>query len=174
MFNPCPTVEQYSRELMEALPRALRSAARQSDVDDAVQETAERFARNPQAVMEAFPVPAEFAWATARHSWIGHCRRQAAQRGEGWLGGREVSVGNDALLEVADKESVEWSVECQMEVSRVLAYESAGDREALYRVHGLGQEVQQVADELGVRRETLSRRLSSARKHARSAAGALT
>lgn len=173
MHNPCPTVEQYSRELMEVLPRALRAAARHGDVDDAVQEIAERFARNPQGVMEAFPAPADFAWATARNSWIGHCRRQAAQRGEGWLRSREVSVGTDSLVGLPDTESVEWRVECKMEADRVLAHEPVGDRALLFRVHGMGHEIQQVAGEFGVRRETLSRRLSSARAHARLAAGAV-
>jgi RNA polymerase sigma factor (sigma-70 family) len=194
MTNPTPIdLETYAAAVLREAVRLLGRRRPAMDVDDIAAEVVEQFLARPGEVMARYPDPAHFARAAARRRSIAWDRQQRGQRGagvrlveapDGTLAPRRTVISGNAPGEsggevfggVADERpAVEdvavGAVDEAVLLEQCLAGMSRTDREVLMLVDGYGFTVKEVADRLGVRRETVSRRLSRTRRQAeRSAA----
>jgi len=170
----------------------------QHDASDIAQAVAESFLTDAERIMARFPNPARFAHGTARYAAISFARRERVQRGEGTrladLGGgslaprRRYLSGNatladsefelfDTLVDTSEPVADKVARECDIDalLARCMAGISPIDRELLMLVDGMGYIVKEVADLVGQRRETVSRRITRVRQQvARNGAGLLT
>ncbi|MEI7617806.1 MAG: sigma-70 family RNA polymerase sigma factor [Actinomycetota bacterium] len=170
----------------------------QHDASDIAQAVAETFLTDAERIMARFPNPVRFARGTARYTAISFDRRERVQRGEGIrladLGGgaraprRRYLSGNatiadsgselfDTLIDTSEPVADNVAHQCDIEalLARCLAGISPIDRELLMLVDGFGYSVKEVAQLVGQRRETVSRRIARIRQQvARNGAGLLT
>jgi RNA polymerase sigma factor (sigma-70 family) len=128
--------------------------------------------------MSKYPDPAHYVGARLASVVIDHSRRQAAQRGEGARFDRKVTSADEVhtarkLQEVVSGDSFDLAdhldkITLVQKVQRVLTAEEQRMFDLVY-VKGLS--VTEVAEIVGKRRETVSRKLSDAKKRAQKAIG---
>ena len=190
-------VDEYATAVFREAIRFCRRHG-QHDASDIAQAVAESFLTDAERIMARFPNPARFAHGTARYAAISFARRERVQRGEGTrladLGGgsfaprRRYLSGNatladsefelfDTLVDTSEPVADKVARECDIGalLARCMAGISPIDRELLMLVDGMGYSVKEVADLVGQRRETVSRRITRVRQQvARNGAGLLT
>ena len=190
-------VDEYATAVFREAIRFCRRHG-QHDASDIAQAVTESFLTDADSIMARFPNPAQFARGTARYTAISFARRERVQRGEGiqladlgggsfaprrrYLSGNATVAGSefelfDTLVDTG--ESVADIVARQCDIGALLARCLAGispiDCELLMLVDGMGYSVKEVAQLVGQRRETVSRRVARTRQQvARNGAGMLT
>jgi len=135
-----------------------------------------------QVVMAKYPDPVVYARVAFTHACVQTHRRNRVQRGEGsrlyrapdgsTAPGRRVVSGDEHLGDsdrslfdsIIERSAPVDDVVCNRlddrhRLEEVFAHASPADRRAYFMVRGLGYPVAQVAQTIGVRRETLQRRL---------------
>lgn len=188
---------QYAVVLFRHVVR-LHARRRPDDADDVAATVVEEFLRSdPEtrlSIMAEHPDAAKYAQLVTFRAGIDHDRRQRVQRCEGvrlhpladgglttgrtWTSGDAAPAGGAALFErvVDDDTPIDDDVTHRLAVSRladeILRCLDDDDRMLLTRIDGLGHAVNDVAVELGVRRETLSRRVNRLRATVREHAAA--
>ncbi len=166
------------------------------DAHDIALDVVERFLRTAAEIMAAYPDPARYAAVSATHATITFDRRERKQRSEGvrlvtgsdglLRAGRVYVSGNVTPMEGGDEllalardgdDAIDVQVACRHDstdlLERCFAGVSRADRELLLLVDGKGYTVQEVARLVGVRRETLSRRIGRTRRQVQSNRAAL-
>jgi len=172
-------LEWYCLELSR---QVLRRLTKRADADDVAQRVVERLLQDPERLMAEYPSPAQYAAAATAHTAIGEDRRNRGQRCEGtrlrvlddrtvqarrqWISGDALGPdGEPGAFErhADDSELLDERVARQLDASLLAGHAVAGlsddDRRALHLVHVLGHTVKEVAELMGVRRETMSRRM---------------
>jgi len=149
-----------------------------ADVDDIAAAIVERFLADSESIMSSYPEPAAYARVAAHRGGITFDRHERAQRGQGVrlttgedgsLAPKRSVVSGDELfhlhigVDAADDEIVR-RLDAASRLERCLSGISVEDRQLLYLVDGVGYTVNEVAQVLGQRRETVSRRLNRARR----------
>jgi RNA polymerase sigma factor (sigma-70 family) len=170
----------------------LLTIRRQAQIaEDVAQTIAERVLRNPAPIMANYPDPLRYARVSTWHGHISFQRSERAQRGEGArlarhdeghraartaLSGDAVGPGGRSLFDTLPADarpeaSVEVTVTEHLSTADLLDQCLIGlsdvDRRIMLLVDGHGLAVTEVALVVGQRRETVSRRLGRARRHAR-------
>lgn len=178
--------------LMRAVIRAV-AGRRAADADDIGAAAVTQFLGNDAAVRAAiiarYPDAVVYGRIIARHAMVDHDRRQRVQRGEGARIFRDASgltrpgrvatsgdaTGADGAPSVFDRtadngpaveEHVVDQLDALTQLAGLLHDFTDGDRDLLLRIDGHGQPIIDVAAAMGIRRETLSRRLSRLRQRA--------
>ncbi|MFM8266427.1 MAG: hypothetical protein ACKOA2_00165 [Ilumatobacteraceae bacterium] len=188
---------QYAVVLFRHVVR-LHARRRPHDADDVAATVVEEFLNHdPEtrlSIMAEHPDAAKYAQLVTFRAGIDHDRRQRVQRCEGvrltpladgglttgrtWTSGDAAPSGGAALFErvIDDDIPIDDEVTHRLAVSRladeILCDLDDDDRRLLTRIDGLGHAVNDVAAEIGVRRETLSRRVNRLRAVVRDKAAA--
>ena len=179
-------VDRYAVAVCHEVER-LVARRRPGDAHDIAADVVERFLPQAPSIMARYPVPQRYAAVATAHATISFDRRERVQRGEGvrlvvgpdgtLAPRRRYQSGNVALVEGGDEvfaavpdtaEAVDVAAIDRVYhddlLQRCLTGVSRHDREVLTLVDGQGWSVQDVARRAGVRRETLSRRMSATRR----------
>ncbi|MFM2182391.1 MAG: hypothetical protein RJB61_685 [Actinomycetota bacterium] len=173
--------------VMRAVARQLR---RRPDADDVAMRVVLAVLEQPAArqrqIMARYPDPVAYARMVARHALIDHDRCERVQQcrgarlfrradgtiepGRTWhYGDAPVQSGGESMFDLwaADDAPVDEFVAEHLDalgmLQRVLGGLSADERDLLHRIDGLHHRVSDIAHERGVARETLSKKVSSAR-----------
>jgi RNA polymerase sigma factor (sigma-70 family) len=180
----------YIEVFMRALTRILWSRRLAADVDDIVQVESERLWKNIGEIMGRYSNPVTYAGARATHAAIQWYRTESAHRGSGShystnddgsiSSGRAVVSGNTTLgsegselFELIESgalpvdDIVADTLDGAAVIGLCLSGLSDRDRTLVYLVDGCGFTVSEVAAMCDVARETMSRRLSTARNQVR-------
>lgn len=164
--------QQWVFEFTRHLSRALVGTCRVYDLGDIVDSEAVRVLERIDVVMSHW-TPARYAAvrASGGRATIDHARREAAQRGEGARHERTVTQ-LDAPRFDDDPTTIAESITDGVEPSgtivdrdllqRALLGISADERRLVGLVHLVGLSVTEAANEIGIARETASRRLGRA------------
>jgi len=176
-------VETYAIAVYREVVRIQGRRRQLADADDIAQTIVERFLADAAWLMSRYPDPITFARATAANGATSHDRTQRSQRGEGARlvidadgrrrparqvvsGSAAVGGSGPSMLEAVrsrgdpvEDEVIEQLV-CNALLQRCVTGLRADDVELVYRVHGLGETVVEIARSRGRRREAISRRLS--------------
>ncbi|MEX0846778.1 MAG: hypothetical protein WD023_03285 [Ilumatobacteraceae bacterium] len=192
-------VDQYAVAVCREVER-LVARRRPGDAHDIAVDVVERFLPQASSIMARYPVPQRFAAAAATHATISFDRRERVQRGEGVRlvagadgtlsplrryhsgtstvddeggggGGRGPTFATVADTAEAVDVVVTDRVYHDALLERCLAGVPRLDRTVLMLVDGSGYSVQDVARTVGVRRETLSRRIGVTRRRVQANAG---
>ncbi len=179
-------VDAYAVELYGHLVRLLGALRpRADDALDIAGEVVTAFLAQPLPIMARY-TPLAYASSRARHGAVDHDRRQRAQRGEGvrlhrepggglvpgrrGISGDAVAAGGGECMFATLRdpgEGLEDTVVARRDdldrLQRALGGVPASERAVLYLVDGMGWSVVEVARARGLRRETVSRRLSRTR-----------
>jgi DNA-directed RNA polymerase specialized sigma24 family protein len=180
--------EAYAVALLREAARLLARRRRAvTSADDVAATIVAAFLPKAATIMARHPDPAAFARLAVRRAGIAHDRRERAQRGEGvrlvrgadgQVTPRRVVLSGDAvlgegqlslfdLLPATDEcpaDLVVRGLDSATELALVLDGVAASDRRLLLLVDGAGYTVTEVADLVGQRRETVSRRLGRVRR----------
>jgi RNA polymerase sigma factor (sigma-70 family) len=181
--SPVAQIEEFAAALRRSVVRVLRSQGGHTafEIDDIAQDTVMRFLEDPHRVMEAYPAAWVYARASLRSRSSDFARRERTQRGEGarlvqrrgeWTprrimisldqGGRDRD-GRPVDLQIADhRENVERVLD-RIQVDELLRLLTVRERAILLGVDGFDHSVVEIADALGLRRETVSRLLARIR-----------
>lgn len=192
--TPCTSTPDDSRceaYAVGLLREAIRLLARRgrfvASADDVAATIVAAFLPKAATIMARHPDPAAYARLAVRRASIAHDRRERAQRGEGvrlvrgadgQVTPRRVVLSGDAvlgeaqlslfdLLPAADEcpaDVVLRSLDGAAVLELFLDGVAAPDRTLLLLVDGAGYTVTEVADLVGQRRETVSRRLGRVRR----------
>ncbi|MCB0983431.1 MAG: sigma-70 family RNA polymerase sigma factor [Ilumatobacter sp.] len=191
--QPTDRLDAAVRDYVEAVFReVMRVAAqvRRGDPGDLADEVAAEVLEQPESIMARYPDPVRYARERTRHAGISLDRRDRVQRGEGArlftgadgqlrpgrtgvAGDAPVGEGGSSLFSLlADPHGGfdDATVDQLVAAERLrLALEGLTRQQAteLLLVDGLGYEVKEVAALFGQCRETVSRRLSHARRQVR-------
>ncbi len=186
------SIDDYAVEVHREVVR-LVARRRRSDAFDIAQRVVVTFLSNPEPIMAARPRPVDYARAASRNATIAFDRTESAQRGSGARRYRSDDPGaeparrvisGDATVGDSDTTVFDLLVDTGMDVeavvvdganrrdhlARCMLGLSRDDRTALYMVRGEGYEVREVARHMGVRPETMSRRLARSAESMRSRA----
>lgn len=148
------------------------------EVADVIQYTIVELLGRITYIMGKYPDPAHYVGARFSNVITDHGRRQAAQRGEGARYERKVTSANDEHT-ARKLEQVVWGDSFDLAdhldkialVQKVKNVLTADQQRILDLVVVKGLSVTEVAKIVGKRRETVSRKLSDAKKRARKAIG---
>jgi RNA polymerase sigma factor (sigma-70 family) len=186
--SPAAQIEEFAAALRRSVVRVLRSQGGHTafEIDDIAQDTVMRFLEDPCRVMEAYPAPWVYARASLRSRSTDFARRERTQRGEGarlvagrhGLTTRRVAVsldhggrghdGGPIDLQIADPRHDVERVLDRLQVDDLLRMLTVRERAILLGVDGHDYSVVEIADALGLRRETVSRLLARIRARVRS------
>jgi RNA polymerase sigma factor (sigma-70 family) len=187
---------EYCTILHDSVVSIIRRTWSGHDAFDIAQNLVERVLRSPGAVMAVFPDPLVYASVCARNAGLDFDRTERGQRCEGarlttnaagergrartWLSGdRAMSDGDVRLFDTVADGSVDFvdalveSDEAKERLDVCLRGLSQTERDLLHRVDGHGMYITEVAATVGIRRETLNRRLTRIRAHAKTNAAAV-
>jgi RNA polymerase sigma factor (sigma-70 family) len=186
--SPAAQIEEFAAALRRSVVRVLRSQGGHTafEIDDIAQDTVMRFLENPCGVMEAYPAPWVYARASLRSRSSDFARRERSQRGEGARlvagphgdtprrlavsldqGGRGAD-GAPLDLQIGDPRHDVERVLDRLQVDDLLRLLTVRERAILLGVDGYDYTVVEIADALGLRRETVSRLLARIRARVRS------
>lgn len=178
-------VEAYAASLHRVVVQLLRRRHRALGPfaqDDIAQEVVVRFLEDPVRVMSAYTQPVVYAMASLRSRATDFERRERSQRGEGarlvataeGLRPRRIAISLDhghrgtgdrgADWQIADPRSGSEHVLDRMEVEHILSILTVRERGVLLGVDGYDYSVAEIAEILGLRRETVSRLLNRVRR----------
>lgn len=186
-------VDRYAVAVCREVER-LVARRRPGDAHDIAIDVVERFLPQAPSIMARYPVPQRYAAVATSHATITFDRRERVQRGEGvrLVVGADGTVtprrryhsGNVSLIEGGDEvfaivpdtaEAVDVVATDRVHhdelLERCLTGVPRRDREVLMLVDGKGWSVQDLAHVVGVRRETLSRRVGASRRRVQANAG---
>jgi DNA-directed RNA polymerase specialized sigma24 family protein len=185
-------VDAYVTAVHQAIIRLIVRFHGADAPQDVAQDVVETLLGKVQRVMSRYPNPQVYARVAYRHACIQTARTNRVQRGEGSrlylradgtrAPGHHV-VSGDAVEGADDRslfdtitsggdafdEVIITRIDAHRQISQAWNSTSRRDRTAYFMVRGLGYPVTEVAESLGVRRETLQRRL--ARLDSRTPAG---
>lgn len=177
-------VTAVHRETVRLIVRSQGAQAPQ----DVAQDVVISLLGKVQTVMASYPDPVVYARAAYRHACVQAGRRDRVQRGEGSrlyeradgsrAPGHQVISGDDTgpsgerstfdtLVDggAAFDDAVCGRLDDRRRLTEALSRVAPGDRAAYFMVRGLGYPVTEVANTIGVRRETLQRRLGRIDAH---------
>ena len=148
------------------------------EVADVVQYTIVELLGRIRYIMSKYPDPAHYVSARFSNVVTDHSRRQGAQRGEGARFERVVGSANDEHT-ARKLEQVVWGDSFDLAdhldkialVQKIKKVLTAEEQRIFDLVFEKGLTVTQVAKIVGQRRETVSRKLSDAKKRAQKAVG---
>ena len=151
---------------------------RGQEVADVIQYTIVELLGRISYIMSKYPDPAHYVGARFSNVVTDHGRRQAAQRGEGARYDRKVTSANDEHT-ARKLEQVAWGDSFDLAdhldkitlVQKIKTVLTAEEQRILDLVVVKGLSVTEVAKIVGQRRETVSRKLSEAKKRAQKAIG---
>jgi RNA polymerase sigma factor (sigma-70 family) len=168
------TRENYIADVYAALRVNLRRSVSPDTVDEVLQQEALRLMESLDSVMRRYPQPEAYAHVrgSGRRALIDHLRKEAVQRGAGARNTRIVldidseygspaSAGPDLA-----EEFVEADASARL-LAQALVKVPARDAALLWRVKAEGVTVVEAAAEVGIVRETASRKIASALQVAR-------
>lgn len=181
--SPAAQIEEFAAALRRSVVRVLRSQGGHTafEIDDIAQDTVMRFLEDPCRVMEAYPAPWVYARASLRSRSSDFARRERSQRGEGarLVAGRHGSTtrrvavsldqggrgadGRPLDLQIADHRQDVERVLDRIQVDELLRLLTVRERAILLGVDGHDYTVVEIAEALGLRRETVSRLLARIR-----------
>jgi RNA polymerase sigma factor (sigma-70 family) len=180
-------VDQYVAAVFREVVRVASKVRHAFDADDIAAEVAAAVLERPEVIMAAYPDPSRYARVRMRHAGISFDRTQRVQRGEGarlftgvdgsltpgrrYVSGSSTGVdgGGELLTLAADPAGpFEAAIDDHMWAAALLQCCCEGlskteVREVLL-VDGCGHTVQELAEQCGQRRETVSRRLNNTRR----------
>ena len=183
-------VDQYVASVFREVIRIASKVRHPFDADDIAVEVAAGVLERPEVIMAAYPDPSRYALVRMRHAGISFDRAQRAQRGEGarlfegvdgslapgrrYVSGNSTGVeGGEELLSFAadGADPFEAAIDDHMFAAALLRCCCDGLTQAEVRevllVDGCGHTVQDLAEQCGQRRETVSRRLNTTRRRIR-------
>lgn len=185
-----PDEAAYVIAVFREVARIAARAHSSFDADDIASDVALGTAQRASVIMNTYPDPASYARQRARHAGISFDRRERAQRGEG----TRLCIGRDGLLHpgrqyvsadaeaagggsgpvnlaIDDAPLLEITVTDHMVDVAMLQRCCDGlptsEVREVWLIDGCGYTVKEIAASCGQRRETVSRRLSRARRRIR-------
>lgn len=188
--NPNPYFEAFYAELSE---RVALNGVR--DVDDIVQLEGERVLQKLDRLVVRYPDPVIYARLRAKPAIVDYLRREKSQRGEGCrarrddrgrlVKGRSVVSGDSRVDDeedsprlfdvIADQRATQHDAadlaETREMLERALLAVSPNEATVLYLAHGLQFRDGEIAEWLGVTRETVNRKKRGAVRRIRGGLG---
>ena len=169
-------VTAYHAELSRILSN--RRTVNGHDVDDVISFAVLRLLKKYDSIVAKNHDPIVFARRSVRNLGHDYHRRQAVQRGEGarnerTIGSLDLGVNTEASGGVVPDFAAGYvdEVERMQQIDKISAVLTADQMRLLMLVDGHDMSVSEVAKIDGLCRETVSRKLSKARTHARKALG---
>jgi RNA polymerase sigma factor (sigma-70 family) len=169
-------VTAYHAELSRILSN--RRTVNGHDVDDVISFAVLRLLKKYDSIVAKNPDPIVFARRSIRNLGHDFHRREAVQRGEGArneraIGSLDVGVTTDASGGVVPDFSAGYvdDIERMQQIEKISAALTPEQMRLLTLVDGHDMTVSEVAKIVGLRRETVSRKVSKARTHARKTLG---